>query len=275
MFRAKSGQRTRGQVCIQYMSDLHLERIKYEYDVQPAAPHLLLAGDIGNFCAYEQYRDVLARQCQQFERVLLVAGKHEFYRTSREEGLEAADKLVSDTAFDGKLIFLHRGRFDVPDSDVTVLGCTLHSHIGPDYTKLTNDFQYIKGWRVRDHNAEHKRDLQWLQDSLAELSRETPRRKVVVATHYAPAFEKTCHPMSENNELSRCFSSHVLKALKGWQGADLVTHWLFGHTHWNTRFRSGNTLVLSNQLCSSARDLSWWQRRTVYRPFDPKAVIEL
>ncbi|KAK6409418.1 hypothetical protein LTR95_018314, partial [Oleoguttula sp. CCFEE 5521] len=45
------------------MSDLHLERIDYKYEIVKAAPILILAGDIGRFCDYERYRDFLAEQC--------------------------------------------------------------------------------------------------------------------------------------------------------------------------------------------------------------------
>ncbi len=45
--------------CVQYMSDLHLERIKYDFDVDKAAPILILGGDIGRFCDLDSYTDFL------------------------------------------------------------------------------------------------------------------------------------------------------------------------------------------------------------------------
>ena len=259
---------------LQYMSDLHLERINYDLEVPKTAPYLILAGDIGRFCDYDQYLAFVRKQCEHFDRVLLIAGNHEFYGSSREEGLEAAERMCSDPATQAKLVFLNRTRFDMPDTNIIVLGCTLQSHIGPECTRKTNDFRRIEGWTIEQHNAEHELDLQWLQASLAEVASRAPSSRVVIATHYAPAFEKTCHPMNENNAVSQCFSSHTLKAMSDWKGHELVSHWIFGHTHWNTSFRSGKVTVLSNQYCNDSHKLSWLQKHTLYRPFDPKATIQ-
>ncbi|KAI6855705.1 hypothetical protein KC323_g8223 [Hortaea werneckii] len=263
-------------VSIQFLSDIHLDRLLYQpVPIPPAAPILLLIGDIGRFDDYVQYRDFLIHHSAHFEKLILIAGNHEFYSSSRTEGLAAAERLVQEPQMSGKLLFLNRGRFDIPETNITILGCTLHSHIASDYTKLTHDFARIKDWRVADHNQEHEKDLTWLKTSIAECSKEQPQRKIVVATHYAPAFEKTTHPANENNAISQCFSSHTLAALKDWEGAQHVKYWLFGHTHWNTRFKSGDTIVMSNCRSNDSSRLSWWQKRFRYRAFDEQAKIEL
>ncbi|KAK5729360.1 hypothetical protein LTR17_011990 [Elasticomyces elasticus] len=202
------------KTTLQYMSDLHLERVHYEHSVTPAAPVLILAGDIGRFCDYDKYRDFLTNVCNAYERVLLVTGNHEFYGSSREEGLEAAERLVHEPSMHGKLRFLNRDRVDIPGSDVTVLGCTFHSHIIPDYTALTNDFEQIRNWSVKAHNEEHAKDLQWLKASLKDIVKDEPQRKVVVVTHYAPMFKGISHPSNENNALAQCFSSSALDEVR-------------------------------------------------------------
>ncbi|RMZ16212.1 hypothetical protein D0862_01353 [Hortaea werneckii] len=191
-------------VSIQFLSDTHLDHLLYQHvPIQPAAPILLVIGDIGRFDDYDQYRDFLIHHSARFEKLLPVAGNHEFYSSSRTQGLEAAERLIREPKMNGKLVFLNRGRFDMPDTDITVLGCTLHSHIASlDYNKLTHDFARIKEWRVADHNREHEKDLPWLENSIAVCSKEQPQRKIVVATHYAPAFERTTHPANENNAIS-------------------------------------------------------------------------
>lgn len=136
--------------------------------------------------AYDQYRDFLIHHLAHFEKVILVAGNHEFYSSSRTEGLEAAEQLVREPQMNGKLLFLNRVRFDVPDTNVTILGCTLHSHIAPNYTKLTHDFARIKDW----------------------------------------------------------------------EGSRHVKYWLFGHTHWDARFKSGDTVVMSNCRSNDSSRLS-------------------
>jgi predicted phosphodiesterase len=263
------------EVSVQYMSDLHLERIKYNYQIVRAAPILILAGDIGRFCDYDLYRNFLAQQCDKFDSVLLVAGNHEFYGCSRAEGLDAAAKLVKDPGMHGRLYFLNRDRMDFPDSNLIILGCTLQSHIAPDYTALTNDFRRIKDWTVGAHNEEHNKDLDWLRESLHSLSASNPKPNIVIVTHYAPLSERTCHPGKEHNAVSQCFCSNALENLQQTQGMDHVSHWIFGHTHWNVKFPVGQTIVRSNQLCNDEKNLSWWQKKTIYRAFDTGATIHL
>ena len=267
--------RKKSQCYFQYMSDLHLEAIKYQYDTQGAARVLILGGDIGRFCDFDAYAGFLRKQCEKFERVLLVMGNHEFYGSSRDDGLAAAERLAGDPLMHGKLTLMHRTRVDMPEHGVVVLGCTLQSHIGPDCGKITNDFRRIQDWTVKRHNTEHDLDSRWLQLSLREIHEMEPTKRVVIVTHYAPAFERTCHPKNERNAASQCFSSDTLLAFRDWLGANQVTHWIFGHTHWNTKFKCGSTVVVSNQRMHDSRDLSWLQKRTIYREFDPKAILRI
>lgn len=255
------------------MSDLHLERIEYDYDVIKAASYLILGGDIGRFSDREQYTGFIRKQCSLFEHVLLVPGNHEFYGCTRLEGLAIARELEQDPSLQGKLVVLNRARFDMPGALVSVLGCTLHSHISPRCTRKTNDFRRIKDWSIDDHNQEHLTDLVWLKAAVEQIAQERLTRQVVVVTHYAPSFEQTCHPMHHRNEASECFCSETLQTLSEWPGAANIKLWIFGHTHWNAKFKQNNITITSNQLCSDARDLSWWQRRTMLRPFNPEALI--
>lgn len=260
-------------VAVQYMSDLHLERIKYQFTVSKVAPALVLAGDFGRFCDAELYRDFLRKQCAQFDMVLLIAGNHEYYGSSRKAGLRMVQSFVDDITMGGRLHFINRTRVDIPGSDTVILGCTLQSYIAPDYTRLTNDFEYIQDWRVRDHNEEHQRDLDWLKSAVVNASQRPNVRCIIVATHYAPAFQRTCHPLHANGALSQCFCSHALEEVSKCSGAELITHWIFGHTHWNSRFGFKGVTVLSNQRCNDTNNLNLWQRWILCRPFDKEATI--
>ncbi|KAK4895093.1 hypothetical protein LTR27_006699 [Elasticomyces elasticus] len=233
---------------LQYMSDLHLERVRYEHTVTPAAPVLILAGDIGRFCDYDKYREFLTNVCNAYELVLLVAGNHEFYGSSPEEGLEVAERLVNEPSMHGKLRLLNRGRVDIPGSNVTVLGCTLHSHISSDYTALTNDFEQIRNWSVQAHNEEHEKDLAWLKTSLKDIMEEEPKRNIVVVTHYAPLFQGVAHPMNENNALAQCFSSSALEEVRQEANMPSTSYWIFGHTHWNAQLKCPIELVAEEDI---------------------------
>lgn len=234
---------------IQFMSDLHWERFldktTQQYsaaEIPRCAPYIILAGDIGRFCDRDALQLALQPLCEKFDKVLLVPGNHEFYGSKREQGLKTAEAMGQGLG--DKFTLLNRTRVDL--EDVVVLGCTLHSLI-PEGAHLTNDFAQIEGWTVADHNAEHHRDLQWLRVSLDEIARSQPGRRIVIVTHYAPAFEEANHPRLRQSPYRHCFSSNTLKQFKKWRGANQVTHWIFGHTHYNTAFTCGDTMVVSNQ----------------------------
>jgi predicted phosphodiesterase len=252
-------------VC-QIMSDLHLEWRGYEqFHIVREAPNLLLVGDIGRFCDYDRFLGFLRRQCETFDRVLLVPGNHEFYGSSRQEGLEIGKKFECELG--EKFKFMHRRRVALEDGKTIILGCTLHSHIPENYTALTNDFNRIDGWKVRFHNEEHIADREWLEQSLAETTSSNPGSRIIAATHYAPAFEKTVQPAHEGSDLRHCFSSNTLEALSTSPGIEQLSHWVFGHTHYNNGFRFNGVIVVSNQPTDPRPCASNG------RQFDPKLVI--
>ncbi|KAH9845881.1 ser thr protein phosphatase [Teratosphaeria destructans] len=231
----------------QFMSDLHLERTAYAaFNIPSKAPYLILAGDIGRFADRTHLFAFLEEQCQKFERVLYVPGNHEFYGTSRPEGLRAAGEI--ETRLEGRLTVMHRTRMDfaTENGNVVVLGCTMHSHIPDDTQGLTSDFARISDWTVADHNAEHLRDVCWLEDSLNEIHSSDPDARVIIATHYAPEFKRTNHPRLRDSKVKYCFSSHTLEAAQSWKGIGQVSHWIFGHTHYNAWFQVRGIVIVSN-----------------------------
>ncbi|KAK7420333.1 hypothetical protein QQZ08_010466 [Neonectria magnoliae] len=108
------------------MSDLHLElnRQYSTFDFPVKAPLLALGGDIGRLVDYEPFLGFLARQTARFDKVFLVLGNHELYEMSYDAGIEKALLLEKEEALGGKLVLMHRNRWDDPDSKLTILGCT-------------------------------------------------------------------------------------------------------------------------------------------------------
>lgn len=272
-FRSSCKRRdTETSIVIQYMSDLHLERSGYNFPVDPVASILLLAGDIGRLHDVDRYADFMHRCCALFEKVLVVGGNHEFYGTSHEKGWQIIETIANDPAAQGKLLFLNRVAYDIPHSDITILGCTLHSKIGKDRTTLTRDFRRIENWTIERHNQEHEADMAWLR---GQISRIKEHRRVIIATHYAPAFEETCHPTHRGSILNQCFASNAFDNLLANCVPFPVTHWVHGHIHWNAKLRRGPTLIVSNQFCNESDNLTWWQRKRRYLPFKMHATIEV
>ncbi|KAF2206650.1 hypothetical protein CERZMDRAFT_52821 [Cercospora zeae-maydis SCOH1-5] len=262
------------QTEIQYLSDLHLENCDYCFELEKSAPYLILAGDVGRLSDFEKYSNFIFQQCSKFEHVYLVLGNHEFYGLSREEGLKRADGLVRDGRALQNLTLLHRGRADIHKTDTVLLGCTLHSYISPECTRLSRDFARIENWTISEHNREFRKDLDWLRESLQDLRRSEPYKNVVIVTHFAPAFQRTSHPRHSIGVQSECWCSNALELVCE-QPQKQVRYWIFGHTHWNARFHLSGITVLSNQKSCESNNLSWMQSLLRLRKFNPSATIKL
>ena len=130
----------RSSVSFQILSDLHLEvNQQYSsYEIPACAEYLILAGDIGRLTDYNDYRNFLQKQTDRFRSVFLLLGNHEFYNETFDTGIEMAKQLEEDPAFDGRLIVLHQKRYDVPGSNVSILGCTLWSKVPQERPKLSS-----------------------------------------------------------------------------------------------------------------------------------------
>jgi len=180
------------------------------------APYLILAGDIERIEDYDQYLDLTL--------VFLV----EFYGILKERGLELAGNLEQEERLDGRLRVLHRRIVDITESEVTILECTLQSHI-PDEKGViggfVKDFSRIGNWTIDNHNREHTLDVTWLKTSVAEIRTEDEaagqkrRKKVMVVTHHAPTTKVSSSPKDEGNSWSCAFGMDVLvTGGKGWDG---------------------------------------------------------
>lgn len=179
--------------------------------------------------------------------MFLALGNHEFYETTFNSGLEKAKQLEKEPCMNGRLVILHQRRYDIPDSGVTILGCTLWSQIPQESTDIVHskisDSQKIKQWSVEQHNKAHEADLTWLKDEI-QTPRETSqeKRSVLVVTHYAPSLQRTSSPQHAKNPWSCAFGTDLLA--QSWDG---VRVWVFGHTHYTTEFKKNGIRVVSNQ----------------------------
>jgi predicted phosphodiesterase len=262
----------------QVLSDLHLE-VGQQYStfqIPVSAPYLILAGDIGRFSDYSPYLAFLKIQCSRFAKVFLVPGNHEFYGTSHGDGLELARKLETEPDLDGRLVLCHQRRFDVPGSDITILACSLWSHIPDDAQDAVrmkvNDFKKIKDWSVEAHNHAHQSDLEWLRAEVEAIRHQqnTPagdnydgrtdgkggrffsqnhqskpnKRSILIITHHAPCKDGTSEPRFASNPWNSAFATDLLTGSHEWQDVKL---WIFGHTHYSTEFIKDGIRVLSNQ----------------------------
>ena len=161
-------------VKIQLMSDLHLEtpqaRPMYQdFEIPPKCQYLTILGDIENIGDSRLF-DFLEKQLRSFEVVFYLLGNHELFGMTRlevqtsvrafEHEMEELRSSLGSSL--GNFVFLDQTRYDLTEK-VTVLGCTLFSHISNDQQEsvslFCSDFSEIQDWTVDTHNAAHRSDL--------------------------------------------------------------------------------------------------------------------
>ncbi|KAL3433671.1 Metallo-dependent phosphatase-like protein [Aspergillus tetrazonus] len=238
----------------QVLSDLHLE-VNEQYlsfEIPLCSKHLILAGDVGRLLDYDNYLSFLQRQTDRFDRVFLVLGNHEFYNGTFTAGLQKARQLEQEPSLNGRLVLLHQRRYDIPGSHVTVLGCTLWSRVPDDARDIVSskiqDFKKIQDWTVDDHNGSHEADLAWLLNEIGsiqiEAKKQSQKRSILVVTHHAPSLQKTSSPQHANSPWGSAFGTEILPRLPKSSG---VKAWVFGHTHYTTKFKIQGIRVVANQ----------------------------
>lgn len=247
-------------VPFQVISDLHLESPSaYDiFDIPPKAPHLALLGDIGNV-RDPGFFPFIETQLSKFRMVFFLLGNHEPYHSSWADVTMKIHKFERETCQRaerepesrlGRFVFLNRTRYDVSD-DVTVLGCTLYSHVPPENAERVNfgltDFYQIDDWTVESHNAAHATDLAWLNAQVAAIG---PGRKIVILTHHSPVTHdaRAIDPAHAGSAISSGFVTD-LSGEECWTNTQVAV-WAFGHTHYNCDFKVdgvGGKRVVSNQ----------------------------
>jgi len=253
-----------GKLGIQVISDIHLELplaptkfgelLEQEFKVASrelpvVGDALVLAGDIG-YPTKTGYKEFILHQADRFETVFVVAGNHEFYRTTyakAKKDIQAICEIAPkrNVFFMDKVSMLWKG--------IRVLGCTLWSNVPQQHAKdvasgLT-DYKAIKiedngktrAILVEDTNRWHQDELGWLKQEIAKA--KTNGEKVVVMTHHAPLMKGTSDPRYEGGAIHSGFATD----LKSCMEPPLVA-WIYGHTHWSSQQQINGVAVVSNQL---------------------------
>lgn len=254
----------------QVASDIHLELWgetsetkllkRIEKIIEPSAPNLLLAGDIGH--AHRPNYIYFLQWCSsKFKRVFLISGNHEYYSTKKKQlNIEQTDALTKKvcTAFEN-VHFLQKERFEFTEDGINyiILGCTFWAPIPPHYEHeaaiYMNDFRniYYKEFLLKPHesNELHTEHKKWLfnelDDSLSSSSSQGKREReeggkerIIVMTHHVPSLKfnvgKGSLPFGYAGDYEHLIGNYI-------------DAWVCGHTHENHRFKTKDgTLLLSN-----------------------------
>lgn len=210
---------------------------------------LVLAGDIVESCKIHRFEHVFQRLTQEYNKVFMVSGNHEFYNNgyqrSRREMQEMAAKFSNLWFMDDSAQIL--------SDDIVLVGGTLWTdynkgdpqtkHIATNYL---NDFKCIrvesKGYRKMNPNdcySWHTRTKQYI----CSVAREHRDKKVIVVTHHAPSYQSIHPNYRDQKHESGCFASDLSKLILD---EESIVLWMHGHTHCPLSYVIGQCRVECN-----------------------------
>ncbi len=260
---------------LQLASDLHLERDP-TFQLQPAAPTLVLAGDVGSYQAGSRLTERdwgLGRFASGWERVFYVPGNHEYdglpWPATRDRLRETAEQLGL-TWLDRETVELEGMRF---------IGCTLWADfdllVDPRASMALQLKARDKAYRAANFYLRRYSALEGETPMLAERLRELALAdqawlrealsqpfdgKTVVVTHFAPS-GRSADPRYGLTPGTAGFCSALDGLL---EQADL---WLHGHLHCAQDYRVGRCRVVANPLGYAAKgEQAGFQPACVIRP---------
>jgi DNA repair exonuclease SbcCD nuclease subunit len=238
----------------QIASDIHLELLGaynqdkvirfIEYRIKPAAPFLLLAGDIGQ-ASRLNYNYLLEWASKHFVKVFVVTGNHEYYHSRLKSMDEVDNKHREVCKLFPNVYFLQKDRFDFSyqGREYTILGCTFWAVIPLAYrhyiSSLMNDFNAIRRDEMRPFTPEESHRLHldhsgWLFGELAKL--KNAGRIVIVLTHHTASLRM------DKGTLACGYSSNYEEKIP-----KEVYLWASGHTHENLHIQTKTgTWLISN-----------------------------
>ncbi|KZM19022.1 uncharacterized protein EKO05_0010350 [Ascochyta rabiei] len=253
----------------QIISDLHLEAPiqtpSYSYLSTPAnfpllASNLFLLGDIGLVFHSQPLlaflRSLLSRDSKL--KIYYVMGNHEPYHMTVENAVKKMEQWeeMLNKEFGQRFYFLNRRRVDL-DAQTTILGCILWTCVPDEHAqevaRTLNDLSDENGiWdrSLDDHNADHKRDLMWLNEQVESIEEE-PHREVVILTHHSPTTDPRANDrrFPPERSLNSGFRTDLRKEAC-WTSRK-VKLWGFGHTHFSCQLtdeeEGRRKLVVANQ----------------------------
>lgn len=227
------------------LSDLHSEfylshvklwdKIK---DSLPDADVLILAGDIGVVGkSSNEYIALLRKFRERYEKIVLIAGNHEHYRSSQCDVISELTEICIET----DVVFLNNSSVII--DGVKFVGSTLWSMA--DYSVAGSLRDIGKVFKnVNEYNAEHKRCFNFLKSEL-----ENPVNiPICIITHHLPSFN-LCHPkFSAYGKVNTGFYTEILDKLN----LDNVKYWFCGHTHescvYNHKVDDKNVKIIVNPM---------------------------
>lgn len=248
-------------------SDLHLEISNLRpHKATDSADVIVLAGDIWSGANGIHW----ARSTWPHQRIVMVAGNHEFYHRNIDETraeMKAVAKAEGVDFLDNDEVVINGTRFLGATlwTDFQLFGENLREQCMFDGGRCLNDFRLIwtrdgDYFSVLDSIRLHEESVRWLE---MKLRREPFDGSTVVVTHHAPSFGSVV-PRYARDVISACFASK-LDHLLGF--SDL---WLHGHMHDSLDYSQDGTRVICNP-----RGYCRFEGGQENGSFDPSLLVEV
>ena len=246
----------------QLMSDLHLE-FGWDYpDVEEKLDTtLILAGDIEtNLFALENF---VTYMCSKYERVIMVAGNHEFYGQDYRYVLSELRKIGPNN-----FIFMENNSLTLMEEKVQIIGATLWSSPSFGVFNYINDSRLIQYDNRKlcssDIEKFNEYSTKYIKSKL-EKDLGLGWRKVVV-THFGPD-ARLMHPKwLKDNQMSTYFWASGFE-----NHFHMATAWFFGHTHDPT-----NMLIDGCRCVCNPHGYVWMNgKQREHYNFDFNKIIEV
>ena len=208
---------------IQIMSDLHFE-FGWEMGLtEHKDTTLVLAGDIDS--DLDRLENFIIRACRNYEKVIMVAGNHEFYGNHIEDVLKELTEMGDHYE---NFYFLENGILRDEENKVLFLGGTLWADPAWGVFNRINDHNLIQyqGRKLlgKDITAFNAQTTWFLKQELEKDQEED--WKTVVVTHFGPD-PSLMHPKwLAHTEMNTYFWATGLQ--DHFKYAD---YWFYGHTH--------------------------------------------
>lgn len=272
---------------LRYVSDLHLELKPTIYHSklvplwnfdkkQNDKYYLALLGDIGNPFK-ESLKNFLSIVSEKYEQVFYIPGNHEYYNldiNSQKTKTQFHDELLTICSKFPNIKLMNNKTYDL--NGIKLICSTLWSHVTDNnshyISKIMNDYHLIKKngdndklipITTQDTNKWNYKSIEFIKKEI-----ESSDKPCIVLSHHAPLFSDpinnnyTADPLFLNGNNNQAFHNNLKDLLKY-----PIVAWLYGHTHYVSRFKINNVVVATNQL--------GYSKEPYTIKFDPNTHIDL
>ena len=229
----------------QIASDFHIEKnnnnINISELIQPSAPYLILAGDVGSLYKYDQLKSFLEELCKLYVKVFYIPGNHEFYTIKGISGIpfyQLIMKLHSLEKHIDNLEIINRKIIKI--NKYWIIGCILWSHCPVD-KEFPKYRVRIHGFFKDKYNRFNYEDINFIKLAINECHQNNCIP--IVVTHYPPSI-KLLNPKNIKKGFNYLYANDLDNILNG----NKIPVWICGHTHWSFDMTSDKgTRLIGNQ----------------------------